>query len=142
MIYLDTNLLVALIVTEPASARVDAWLARQAGEQVSTSLWALMETTSALGIKVRRRDITQRTATAAAELLEKQIVPMIELLDVTSAAFVRGEILLRSVELGLRAGDALHLAICLGNESMVLATADAKLHDAAVELQQPVTKVY
>ncbi|MGH6610496.1 MAG: type II toxin-antitoxin system VapC family toxin [Burkholderiaceae bacterium] len=142
MIYLDTNLLVALVVNEPASARVHSWLSQQAGEQMATSLWALMETTSALSIKVRRRDITQRTATAAAQLLDEQIVPMLELLDVTSAAFIRGEILLRSTELGLRAGDALHLAICLGNRSTVLATADTRLHGAALKMQQPAFKVY
>lgn len=142
MIYLDTNLLVALVVNEPSSRRVDAWLSAQAGEQITTSLWALMETTSALGIKVRRRDITQKTAAVAATLLEQHVLPMLELIDVTSATFMRGEVLLRSTELGLRAGDALHLAICLGIDSSVLATADARLHAAAVKLQQPAIKVY
>ena len=142
MIYLDTNLLVALVVNEPASGRVDAWLSAQAGEQITTSLWALMETTSALGIKVRRRDITQKTAAVAAALLEQQVLPMLELIDVTSATFMRGEVLLRSTELGLRAGDALHLAICLGIDPSVLATADARLHAAAVKLRQPAIKVY
>lgn len=141
MIYLDTNLLVALCVPEPGSASVDAWLAGQIGEPIGTSLWAVTETTSALGIKVRRRDITRDTALKALDLLEQQILSMLVLLDVPPTAFARGEVLLRSFDLGLRAGDALHLAICLGHESMVLATADATLHAAAKKLTQPAIKV-
>lgn len=142
MIYLDTSLLVALCVTEPESARVDAWLAQQTSETIGTSLWALTETASALGIKVRRRDITRGTALKALDLLERHLLSMLVLLDVPSTAFARSEVLLRSFELGLRAGDALHLAICLGDNSTVLATADAKLYAAATELTQASIKVY
>lgn len=142
MIYLDTNLLVALCVNEPGSARTDAWLARQTGESIGTSRWALTETTSALGIKVRRGDITRATAFKALDLLERQILSMLSLLDVPATAFARAEALLRSFEAGLRAGDALHLAVCLGYDSMLLATADARLYATATQLDQPAVKVY
>lgn len=66
---------------------------------------------------------------------------MLVLLDVPVTAFARGEVLLRSFELGLRAGDALHLAICQSYDSTVLATADARLHAAATKLTQPAIKV-
>jgi predicted nucleic acid-binding protein len=142
LIYLDTNLLVALCVAEPASARVDAWLSRRAGQPIGTSQWALTETTSALGIKVRRRDISREAAGESLRLLENEILPLLVMIDSTSTLFARAEVLLRFFELGLRAGDALHLAICLDVDSSTLATADATLFSAARKLGQAAVKVY
>jgi predicted nucleic acid-binding protein len=142
LIYLDANLLVALCVAESASARVDAWLSRQVGQVIGTSQWALTETTSALGVKVRRRDMTREAAGESLRLLDNEIIPLLVLVDLPPTLFARAEILLRSFELGLRAGDALHLAICLDVDSSTLATADATLFSAARQLGQAAIKVY
>ncbi len=142
MIYLDTNLLVALCVAEPASARVDAWLARHAEQAIATSAWALTETTSALGIKVRRGDITRETAGSALKLLEVEILPLLALLESPANLFARAELLLRSFDLGLRAADALHLAHIIDGDTVTLATGDAKLHAAARRLGLSAVRVH
>ncbi len=142
MFYLDANLLVALCVDEPASARVDAWLAGQSGEVIVTSAWSLAEAASAIGIKVRRRDISAATASSALELLDVRILPLLEVIEPPAAVFRRAELLLRDFALGLRAGDALHLAICLDLDQVVLATADAALAGAARRLGQAAVKIY
>ena len=54
MIYLDTNLVVALCVREQNSDRVEAALASIA-EQLVTSEWTRVEFTSAIGIRLERR---------------------------------------------------------------------------------------
>jgi predicted nucleic acid-binding protein len=142
VIYLDANVLVALCVEEPASAKVDAWLARQSGTAVATSQWALTETTSAIGIKVRRKDISRQAADASLDLLEAKILPLLDVLDLPTGVFARADALLRMFDLGLRAGDALHLAICMGADDSTLATADALLLAAAKKLRQRAVKVY
>lgn len=142
MFYLDANLLVALCVEEPSSGKVDAWLANRSGDAILTSAWSLVETTSAIGIKVRRKDISTATAAAALELLDQRIQPLLEVVEPAATVFRRAELLLRDFQLGLRAGDALHLAICLDFEAVVLATADTALAGAARRLGQPVVKVY
>ena len=50
MIYVDTSVLVALIVPEPHSAAVARWYARSRAELVSAA-WCVTEFASALGIK-------------------------------------------------------------------------------------------
>lgn len=142
MFYLDANLLVALCVDEPASARVDSWLVGLSGEVIVTSAWSLAEATSAIGIKVRRRDISAATASSALELLDVRILPLLEVIEPPAAVFRRAELLLRDFALGLRAGDALHLAICLDLDQVVLATADAALAGAARRLGQATVKIY
>ena len=54
MIYLDTNLVVALCVREQNSDRVEAALASIA-EPLVTSEWTRVEFTSAIGIRLERR---------------------------------------------------------------------------------------
>lgn len=142
MFYLDANLLVALCVDEPASTKVDAWLAGQSGKAIATSTWSLAEATSAIGIKVRRKDISAATASSALDLLDGRIVPLLDVVDPPAAVFRRAELLLRDFALGLRAGDALHLAICLDLERVTLATADVALASAARRLGQAAIKVY
>jgi len=142
VLYLDANLLVAMCVAEPASERVDAWLAQQSGQSIGTSHWALTETTSAIGVKVRRRDITRDTASKGLALLEAEILPLLVLVEPPSTLFARAETLLRFFDLALRAGDALHLAICLDLDSSTLATADTTLFAAARALGQRAVRVY
>lgn len=51
-LYLDTSVIVPLLVRESTSATVDRWLGR-AGDAVTTSRWAVVELASAIGLKVR-----------------------------------------------------------------------------------------
>lgn len=139
--YLDTNVLLAACLAEPESARVRRWLERAAGA-VATSDWALTEFVSALGIKVRCGQLTAAQADAVHAVLRTGFLPGVEIRE-TDADLVRAApLLLREYELGLRAGDALHLAFCLRAQRPVLATADQVLARAARHFGVTVERVY
>ena len=61
MLYVDTSVLVALIVPEPGSAAVARWYASATGELVS-AVWCITEFANALGIKQRTGQLDSRQA--------------------------------------------------------------------------------
>lgn len=139
--YLDTNVLLAACLAEPESVRVRKWLGHVGGA-LATSDWALAEFVSALGIKVRRSELTAVQADTAYSVLLTEFLPGVQLRE-TDADLVRAApLLLKEYELGLRAGDALHLAFCLRLKRSALATADQVLARAARHFGLAVERVY
>ncbi len=139
--YLDTNVLLAACLAEPESARVQRWLVRAAGA-LATSDWALAESVSALGSKVRRGELTAEQADAVHGALTTDLLPGVEICE-TDADLVRAApLLLKEYDLGLRAGDAMHLAFCLRLKGPALATADQVLARAARHFGIAVERVY
>ena len=136
--YPDTSLLIALFVDEEASDRVATWFTAQA-EEFIVSDWTLVEFTSALGLKVRTHQITARQADDAQTSFEETLLPRLKILPMPRSAFARAQLLMRRYALGLRAGDALHVAMCvslgLDAQAPTLATADRVLYAAAKALK-------
>jgi predicted nucleic acid-binding protein len=114
MLYLDTSVLVPLFVPEPASVGVRRWLERQASELLAVSDWTLTEFASALGIKVREKQLQPDQARKAVALLEKLAADSLRVFTPSRADFHRAASYLLQHRLGLRAGDALHLAVAEG----------------------------
>lgn len=141
-VYVDTNLFIAAYVEEDATEAVLAWFARQSASILMASDWTFVELTSALGLKVRRGQISAAQADATQNLFEATMLPALVVLPVDTVVFARAQLLMRRYELGLRAPDALHLALCLAEDHSVLATADQTLHAAARRLKQPSVRVY
>jgi predicted nucleic acid-binding protein len=107
MIYLDTSVVVALLTPEERSAQALDWFG-QSREPLISSDWLITETHSALGIKQRHHGLSSG-ARQAADLLQDP-------------------------GLGLRAGDALHLAVALHSRCTHLASFDSRMQQAAVVL--------
>jgi uncharacterized protein len=132
-LYLDTSLLVAALTRERRTAAIQRWLAAQDPEQLLISDWVVTEFSSALSLKLRtgELDLTHRADALAlfTELRERSFVVLpVERNDfLTAARFVERH------DLGLRAGDALHLAIA-ANHGASLQTLDRKLALAARRL--------
>lgn len=61
MVYIDTNIIVALCVKEPNSDRVANAL-RAIEAPLLTSEWTRVEFTSAIGIKFRNRELAENLA--------------------------------------------------------------------------------
>jgi uncharacterized protein len=111
MLYLDTSVLVPLFVPEPTTAAVRRWLDNLAGKVLVVSDWTLTEFASALGIKVRERRLRSEQARQACVLMNGLAAESLQVVTPGRPEYERASQLLLNYRLGLRAGDALHLAI-------------------------------
>ena len=128
-IYCDASVIVTALTGEEATAKAQTWLAGHAPAELAASPWVGTEVASALARKQRKRALTdeqRRNALAQwqALLLDWQVIP------IADAHFTGAGTLTTR---GLRAGDALHLAIVLA-KGAELATGDRRLADVAREL--------
>jgi uncharacterized protein len=137
MIYLDTSVLVSLLVPEPDSLVVRNWLARNDGVELATSDWAVVEFASAMGLKVRQKGLKLRQAESARRMLDTLIAESLRVEAPSRAAFAKAGELVAHFRQGLRAGDALHLAAALEAGADRFATLDRKLVRAARQLSVP-----
>ena len=130
MIYCDTSLVVASLIPESASDRVQAWLQEQAEGTLCISDWVVTEFSSALGIKLRRGDLPAERQSDILARWRATIADQLTPLPVPQPAFALAARYCEMPATGLRAADALHLAVAaLGGHT--LATLDARLAEGA-----------
>ena len=134
MIYVDTSILVALCTTEPKSDTVDKWHESSSAKMIS-STWAFTEFSSALSLKVRTNQITEKQSREAWKKFDALSQNDIELMPVEVKVYYSAGILLIDSKSNLRAGDALHLAVAKQFKSRSLATLDKVLGANAARLK-------
>jgi predicted nucleic acid-binding protein len=129
MLYLDTSLLVAALTNEAETERIQGWLGRQAEDDLAISDWVVTEFSSALSIKLRAGHIEPAHRADALAMFVRLttdnflVVPVSRLQFRTAARFADQHLL------SLRAGAALHLAVC-ADHGATLCTLDRRLSDA------------
>jgi uncharacterized protein len=133
MIYLDTSVVVALLTPEESSSRALDWFA-QSHEPLISSDWLITETHSALGMKQRHHGLSAEARLAAGEQFERLLQGCVELRSLDRGRFRQAAELLQDPALGLRAGDALHLAVALHSRCTQLASFDIRMQQAATVL--------
>ena len=133
MIYLDTSIVVALLTPEAQSDQALKWFA-DCREVLISSDWLITETHSALGLKRRHHGLTADAVTAANRQFERLLQSTVELRSLDRARFHQAAELLQDPSLGLRAGDALHLAVALHSRCRWLASFDRRMLQAAAVL--------
>ena len=131
--YLDTSLLVSAVANEPRSAKSRAWFERQKPDGFVISDWVVAEFSAALSIKLRTGALTVSQRSTALEIFGRLIEQSLKILPVESRHFRAAARLADQFALGLRAGDALHLAIAVGH-SATICTLDRRLAEAAGSL--------
>ena len=130
MLYLDTSVLVSALTNEADTAAVQIWLSEQDRRDLTVSDWVVTEFSSALSIKLRTGQLGPEHRAAALATFTRLAAETLRILPVERASFRTAARFADQHTLNLRAGDALHLAIC-ADQGATLCTLDRRLGEAA-----------
>ena len=131
--YIDTSILVAALAEETHSTRAERWLTSGRRGELAISEWVIAEFSSALSIKLRIGGIDTGARTAALEAFAIMTTQSLTILPVIGAHFRIAARFADQYRFGLRAADALHLAIA-GEQGATLCTLDKRLAAAGKAL--------
>ncbi len=137
MRYFDTSFLAPLILPEAASESVAAFLETLPKDELAVSHWTRVEFSSLLARQMRMGQLSEDSARAADSRFEAMIDGSFSVLLPGKADFDVAKAYLGRFETGLRAGDALHLAIAANRGAEALYSLDRKLIEAGRQLGVP-----
>jgi predicted nucleic acid-binding protein len=109
-LYLDTSVLVALLIKDPFTERAYRYLNAETSE-LSVSDYAAAEIASAVARRVRMRELTHDAARTAFVTFDGLSPRTVERVETSPADIKSAEAFLRRLDLPLRAPDALNIAI-------------------------------
>jgi uncharacterized protein len=129
--YIDTSVLVAALTTEVHTRRAERWMTT--ANELAISDWVIAEFSAALSIKLRIGTVSLDARDMALEALATMIRQSLTLLAVGSPHFRTAARFADQYRLGLRAADALHLAVT-AEQGAALCTLDKRLARAGKTL--------
>ena len=135
MLYLDTSVLVSALTNEVRSEEIYLWL-DAVQEPAAVSDWTLTEFAAALSGKLRGGSLKHVEWRAARRGLTRLVTTGLESLAVEPIDFSRAAEFASDPDLGLRGGDALHLAV-VERTGVRLSTLDKGQANAAHQLGLP-----
>lgn len=138
MLYFDTSFLVPLILPEATSEKIAAFVATLSPEAFAVSHWTLVEFSSLIAREVRMGCLDAGSAARADAQFEAMVNTSFTVLLPSADDFGLARHYLGRSETGLRAGDALHLAIADNHHAAAIYSLDKILLKAGKILQLPV----
>lgn len=132
-VYVDASVWCAYCFNQRESAGALRWLSEVDLTLVGTAWWTETEFASALGIQVRKKALNLAQAKRARALFE-DLMGIAHRLNVIEADFMQAAQWTAQANLGLRGGDALHLAVAQRHGCTVLASLDNKMCECAKAL--------
>ena len=139
MYYFDTSFIAPLLLTEPASGRVEAYVRKLPPGELWVSHWTRVEFASLLAREVRTGGLKETTARETAARFETLIEESYEVLTPRSDDYDLAREYLLHFQAGLRAGDAIHLAVAKNNGVNILLTLDQGMLKTGRLLKLPVS---
>jgi uncharacterized protein len=133
MFYLDASLIVSFLAPEAAHERVRLWLEDRKEGSLFISPWVSTEVSSALSIKQRVGDFTPDVRARTKGAYQRFVERSLTVLSISDLHFAFAAEYADRAEVGLRGGDALHLAIA-SHYGLTLATLDNRLAEAGPQL--------
>jgi uncharacterized protein len=138
VLYFDTSFLAPLIVPEATSDKIAAFIRRLPAEELTVSHWTRVEFSSLIAREVRMGELDVRAAIRADDRFESMVEESFSVILPSADDFGLAKRYLRQFETGLRAGDALHLAIARNHRAAVIYSLDKTLVKAGKILDLPV----
>lgn len=137
MFYLDTSVFVTAMTPESGRRRVRTWLLEHQADSFISG-WVITEFASALSLKNRHARLSGDDQLLALAQFDRYVDEAAEVLAIGIADFRLAATFCADPDTGLRAGDALHLAVCAAH-GLTIVTRDRSMASAATGLGMPVT---
>ncbi len=140
MVYLDTSFIAPLVIAEAASEAVEAYVLKVKPGELATSLWAQVELSSLVSRRVRMGELSEARADEVRRKFDDVLGEFFVMLAPTPADFATAAGYVETPRTGMRAGDALHLAVAANHRATRIVTLDRGFLDAGRLLKLPVTR--
>ncbi len=137
MLYFDTSILVPLVVPEATTGAVAALVRQNADARFATSHWAKVEFASMVAREVRMGKMGANGGSRVKSEFESVLELSFVVLLPNAEDFSLATRFLMRFETGLRAGDALHLAIASNQKAEAIYSLDTTMIKAGAELGLP-----
>jgi uncharacterized protein len=137
VLYFDTSFLVPLILPEATSDKIAAFVGSLPAEEFAVSHWTRVEFSSLIAREVRVGGLDVQAATRADARFEAMVDESFSVLLPNTDDFALAKRYLRQFETGLRAGEALHLAVAHNHRAAVIYSLDRTLLKAGQLLGLP-----
>ena len=138
MLYFDASFLAPLVLAESTSDRIAAFARRLPTGELAVSHWTRVEFSSLIARQVRMGGLDAEAGALADDRFEAMMEESFAVILPEADDFGLARRYLGNFDTGLRAGDALHLAIAKNRNAAALYSLDKKLLAAGKIFDLPV----
>ena len=139
MLYFDTSILAPLFLQESSSAKVERFVAGLPAGELAVSHWTRVEFSSLLAREVRMGALDSPAARDADTQFETVVTESFVVWLPNADDYSRAKEYLGNHDTGLRAWDALHLAIAKNHRAEAIYSLDKTLRNAGSALGLPIS---